>query len=156
MELSWISMEFLGSNLSKIYNFCYFGMNYKIIKQMFSGKNKIILCTNYLEKKVGTQSKEKRAINKKKTLLNCDMTGENLFCVLAHSCFLTSQEFYNVYFWNIVLMPRVLLHWFLWQFKIRETALIQTSNTEAIQTRANYFFLLLFFFCLSCIRFRVR
>ena len=79
-------MEFLGSNLSKIYNFCYFEMNYKIIKQMFSGKNKIILCTNYLEKKVGTQSKEKRAINKKK-LLNCDKTGENLFCVLAHSCF---------------------------------------------------------------------
>ena len=63
---------------------------------MFSDKNKIILCTYHLEKK-GTQSKEKRAINKKK-LLNCDMTGENLFCVLAHCCFLTSQEFYNVYF----------------------------------------------------------
>jgi hypothetical protein len=67
MELSRISMEFLGSNLSKIYNFCYFEMKYKIIKKMFSGKNKTILCTNYLEKKVGTQIKEKRAINKKKT-----------------------------------------------------------------------------------------
>jgi len=72
-------------------------MNYKIIKQMFKSKNKIILCTNHLEKKVGTQSKEKRAIHTKK-ILNCDMTGENLFYVFAHSCFLTSQEFYNVYF----------------------------------------------------------
>lgn len=52
---------------------------------MFSGKNKINLCTNHLEKKVRTQNKEKNG-NKQK-IVNCDMTGENLFCVLAHSCF---------------------------------------------------------------------
>lgn len=49
-------------------------------------KTKLSYVQIILKKKVGTQNKEKRAINKNK-ILNCDMTGENLFCVLAHSCF---------------------------------------------------------------------